>query len=166
MLPPLSPVPFQHSHSAGSASATQWSGTDWHTSSGTGMERLGTMRCLIKPRCAKKPRLPPRPYQLWTGQMWLLDSAMAYLEARQQQGYHSHPPPCIPIPCQHPEQPQGLAARAEDIQAFTACQGPALLLWHPPALQSRKKKNKCMSTCSAELPLPGPGSPALYPHPC
>lgn len=57
------------------------------------------MRSLTKPGCAKKPLPPPRPYQLWTGQMWLLESAMAYLKERQQECYCSPPPPCIPIPC-------------------------------------------------------------------
>lgn len=141
MFPP-SPTPLQHSHGAGSASATQWSSTAWHTLSGTGVEGLGIMRSLIKPGCAKKPLLLCRPYQLWTGQMWLLDSAMAYLEERQQQGYHSHPPPCTPFPCQLPEQPQGQAARAEDTGP-QCLPGPALIL---PALQSRKMKNKCIST--------------------
>lgn len=40
---------------------------------------------------AKGPCRSPRPYQLWTGQMWLLESAMAYLGETQQQGLPQSP---------------------------------------------------------------------------
>lgn len=120
------------------------------------------MRCLIKPRCAKKPRLPPRPYQLWTGQMWLLDSAMAYLEARQQQGYHSHPPPCIPIPCQHPKQPQGLAARAEDTSLY-CLPGASTPPVAPPSFTKQEKEKQVHEHVLCRTPTARTRFPCLVP---
>lgn len=161
LLPPP-PTPLQHSHGAGSASATQWSSTAWNTLSGTGMEGLGIMRSLIKPGCAKKPLLPCRPYQLWTGQIWLLDSAMAYLEERQQQSYHSHPPPCSPFPCQHPEQPQGLAARAEDTDPH-CLPGASTHPVAPPSFTKHEKEKQVHEHMLHRTPTAGTRFPCHVP---
>lgn len=48
-------------------------------------EGPGITGSLTEPVRGEGPLPPlPRPYQLWTGQMWLLESAMAYLGERQQ----------------------------------------------------------------------------------
>lgn len=105
------------------------------------METLGIMRCLIRPGCAKKPLVPPRPYQLWTGQIWLLDSAMAYLEARQQTGLPKPPTSLHPPPCQHPEQPQGLAARAEGTSLY-CLPGASTHPVAPPGFTKQEKEKQ------------------------
>lgn len=87
---------------------------------------------------------------------------------RDNRGYCSHPPPCIPAPGPHLGPAPGTSHGNGGIQALPACQGPVLTLWHLPALQSSEKKSKCMSPVHApgsshywdQVPLPGTPIPA------
>lgn len=99
--------------------------------------------------------------------MWLLESAMAYLGERQQQGLPELPASLHPRSRLAPRASPRDQQWERGVQALAACHGPALSLGHLPPLQSKKKKSKCMSPahalgsspCQNQVPLPSTSIP-------
>lgn len=128
-------------------------------------EGPGITGSLTEPVRGEVPLPPlPRPYQLWTGQMWLLESAMAYLGERQQGLLQ---PPASLHPCSWPS--PGASPRDQPWEwgdtSPTCLPGASAHPLAPPSFTKQRKEKQVHepSPRSRELPLTGTKSPCPVP---
>lgn len=124
------------------------------------------MRSLTKPGCAKKPLPPPEALPVVDRADVVVGECHGISEGETTRVLLQPPASLHPHSLLAPRAAPGTSCQSRGYKPLLPARGEHSSCGTSQLYKAGKRKVHEPSTCSAELPVLGPGSPALYPHPC